>query len=334
MTLRAKLTVDEYVQGILASDIAVLSRAITLVESRRESDKSMAYKVIERVLPYTERSYRIGVSGSPGVGKSTFIEAIGQFIAQKHKLAVLTIDPSSHLSKGSILGDKTRMEKLALNPNVYIRSTASGNAFGGIAENTYEAMLLCEAAGYDIILIETVGVGQSEYIIKSLVDCFLLLILGNSGDELQGIKRGIMEVADILVITKADEAVRRLALQSQKAYQSALQWMNHSHPHWKVPVKICSAYENYQIQNVWDTILHFFNTITGSHPNLQEIRTQNKHKLFKQELHHLWINMLHNIPELAIQLQEQEKNLLENKVTIFQAIKKVGEYIKYFFENQ
>lgn len=334
MTLRAKLTVDEYVRGILESDISVLSRAITLVESKREVDKSLAYEVIERVLPYTERSYRIGVSGSPGVGKSTFIEAIGQVIATKHKLAVLTIDPSSQVSKGSILGDKTRMEKLSLNPNVYIRSTASGKALGGIAENTYEAMLLCEAAGFEVILIETVGVGQSEYLIKLLVDCFLLLILGNSGDELQGIKRGIMEVADILVITKADLAVRKLALHSQKAFQNALQWMTHPHPNWKVPVKICSAYENYQIKNVWDTVLQFFNTLSEAHPSLHELRMQNKLALFKQEVNQFWLKMLQTIPELAIQLHEQEKNIVENKVTIFHAVKKVESYIKYLFDNQ
>lgn len=202
---KAVLTVGDYVDGILSGNITILSRAITLVESALRSDSVIAEQVISACLPYSGKSVRVGITGVPGAGKSTFIEAVGgQVVSGGRHLAVLAIDPSSQRSRGSILGDKTRMESIAHNPNVFIRPSPSGNSLGGVARKTRETMLLCEAAGFDTIFIETVGVGQSETAVHSMVDLFLMLQISGAGDELQGIKRGIMEMADIIAINKAD----------------------------------------------------------------------------------------------------------------------------------
>ena len=204
-TPRKRFTPEEYAESILKGDRIMLSRAITLIESKLPSDVALAEKVLELILPYTGRSLRVGITGVPGVGKSTFIESFGGLITgMGKKLAVLTIDPSSQRSKGSILGDKTRMESLANDPMAYIRPSASGATLGGVNDKTRETMLLCEAAGYEVVLIETVGVGQSETTVAAITDFFLLLMLAGAGDELQGIKKGIMEMCDALVITKAD----------------------------------------------------------------------------------------------------------------------------------
>src|SRR5699024_10193530 len=197
--------IKEYIEQIRSGDRKALSRALTLIESTKEDHRKRAQKIVEQCMPYTGDSLRIGITGSPGVGKSTFIESIGNYaIKQGKKLAVLTVDPSSSKSKGSILGDKTRMETLANNKNAFIRPSPSAGMFGGVARKTREMILLCEAAGYDTIFVETVGVGQSETEVHSMVDFFLLLLLAGAGDELQGIKRGIVEMADLLVINKTD----------------------------------------------------------------------------------------------------------------------------------
>ncbi|MBR5136049.1 MAG: methylmalonyl Co-A mutase-associated GTPase MeaB, partial [Rikenellaceae bacterium] len=202
---KPRLTVEDYVRGILAADITILSQAITLIESNNPDHYDMAQQIIERCLPYSGKSVRIGITGVPGAGKSTFIEAVGNMVTSlRHKLAVLAIDPSSERSGGSILGDKTRMESISSNPDVFIRPSPSAGSLGGVARKTRETVVLCEAAGFDVIFIETVGVGQSETAVHSMVDMFMLLQIAGAGDELQGIKRGIMEMADIMVITKAD----------------------------------------------------------------------------------------------------------------------------------
>ena len=203
--MQKRLTADEYIAGIIAGNRIILSRAITLIESQLENDREIAQKVLEKILPHTGKAIRIGITGVPGVGKSTFIEAFGKHITTNNKkIAVLAIDPSSQCSKGSIMGDKTRMEELAHDDSAYIRPSPSGNILGGVANKTRETMLLCEAAGFEVIIVETVGVGQSETLVKGMVDFFLLLMLSGAGDELQGIKRGIMEMADAIAITKAD----------------------------------------------------------------------------------------------------------------------------------
>jgi len=219
-----------------------LARAITVIESTRNSDKDLAEKIIEKCLPFANKSLRLGITGAPGVGKSTFIEAFGTLqVSKNKKLAILTVDPSSPITKGSILGDKTRMEKLANTENVFIRPSPAGISLGGVAQKTREAMILCEAAGFDTIIIETVGVGQSETMVHSMVDFFMLLISPGSGDELQGIKRGIVEMADMLIINKADGIQKTLANKTRLAYKNALHLFPAKESKWNPPVLTCSA---------------------------------------------------------------------------------------------
>jgi LAO/AO transport system kinase len=233
----------------------VLSRAITLAESSLPDDQALAQEVMDTILPHTGRSIRIGITGVPGVGKSTFIESFGTHITGLgKKLAVLAIDPSSQRSGGSILGDKPRMEQLSHNPLAYIRPSAAGKALGGVAARTREAMLLCEAAGFEVILIETVGVGQSETAVRNMVDFFLLLMLAGAGDELQGIKKGIMEMADGLAITKADGANKGPARQAQAAYKNALHLFPPTASGWIPQVLSCSALEESGLAEVWQMI--------------------------------------------------------------------------------
>lgn len=236
---------DHYASGILAGDRLLLSRAITLVESRRPDDQALAQQVLEQVLPKTGNSVRVGITGVPGVGKSTLIETFGTYLTGLgHRLAVLAVDPTSQRSGGSLLGDKTRMETLSTNPNAYIRPSPAGDSLGGVGHRTRETMLLCEAAGFDIILVETVGVGQSETVVHGMVDFFLLLLLAGAGDELQGMKRGIMELADALVITKADGNNVAPANRARVEYQNALHLFPPTGTGWFPPVLISSALPN------------------------------------------------------------------------------------------
>ncbi len=245
---------------ILSGNIRALSKAITLTESSLKSHQNEANKLIEDLLPHTGKSRRIGISGTPGVGKSSFIERLGLFLVNKgHKVAVLAIDPSSPVSGGSILGDKTRMEQLANHPNSYIRPTPSAGTLGGVAQKSREAMLLCEAAGYDIILIETVGVGQSEFEVKNFVDFFTVVLLPGGGDELQGIKKGIIEIADTILINKADGENINNATRTQLEYQSALNLIS-AHSDWQPKVQCISALENKGIDTYWDLSDSFFDS--------------------------------------------------------------------------
>ncbi len=265
---------EEYVQGILNHDISVLSKAITLVESNKEEHQKTAEKILNDLLPYTGQSFRVGITGSPGVGKSTFIESFGLYcIEQGHKVAVLAIDPSSRSSKGSILGDKTRMENLSRHPKAFIRPSPSSGVLGGVASKTYETMLLCEAAGFDWIFVETVGVGQSETEVANITDFFLLLLLAASGDEVQGIKRGIMEMADGIVITKADGDNLSRALLTAAQFKSALHYFTHSLPDWIVPVLPISSLKNEGLDKMYQTLLQF-QTIAQQHNFIQQKRHQ------------------------------------------------------------
>lgn len=252
---KRRLSVEEYVNGVLSGDKIILSKTITLVESTLESDHLIAEQVIERILPHTGGSVRIGITGVPGVGKSTFIESFGKLVTSLNlKLAVLAIDPSSQRSKGSILGDKTRMSNLAIDPMAYIRPSSSGSSLGGVGTKTRETMLLCEAAGFEVIFIETVGVGQSETTVKGMVDFFLLLMLAGAGDELQGIKKGIMEMADAIAITKADGDNKTKCERAQREYKNALHLFPPSESGWYPTVLTCSAVENDGLNAVWDEI--------------------------------------------------------------------------------
>ncbi|SFU76054.1 LAO/AO transport system kinase [Pustulibacterium marinum] len=253
-----RLTAEAYTTGILKKDRVILSQAITLVESKLASDNNLAEEVINNIIPHTGNSLRIGITGVPGVGKSTFIESFGKYLTSKgKKLAVLTIDPSSQRSKGSILGDKTRMEELSNDPNAYVRPSASGTTLGGIHSKTRETILLCEAAGFDVILIETVGVGQSETSVKGLVDFFLLLMLSNAGDELQGIKRGIMEMADAIAINKVDGDNLQKGQLAKRQYQNALHMFPPNPNGWVPKVSTCSAIQNDGVEAIWKMIADF-----------------------------------------------------------------------------
>jgi LAO/AO transport system kinase len=241
--------------ALRAGDRRALARAITLVESTRPDHREAADRLLTRLLPETGRSIRVGISGVPGVGKSTFIETFGlHVIGRGHKVAVLAIDPTSQRSGGSILGDKTRMEQLSRNPDAFIRPSPAGATLGGVARRTREAMLLCEAAGFDVVLVETVGVGQSETAVADMVDLFLLLLLPGGGDELQGIKKGIVELADIVVVNKADGELLIPSRHAVAEYRHALALLRASNPAWKVPVLSCSAINNTGIAEIWEAI--------------------------------------------------------------------------------
>ena len=262
-------------EAILAGDRRALAKAITLVESQRESDRDAAQELLSELLPHTGQSIRVGVTGVPGVGKSTFIEAFGQtVIEQGHRLAVLAVDPSSPVAGGSILGDKTRMETLSRSDRAFIRPSPAGQALGGVAFKTRESLLLCEAAGFDVILVETVGVGQSEHQVAGMVDFFLLLMLPGGGDELQGIKKGILELADAIVVNKADGASEPLAKTTQQHYRGAMSLLNHGAA-WEPRVMTCSALKGIGIAEVWQTIREYADTAKSDGRFVQARADQN-----------------------------------------------------------
>lgn len=251
---------EVFAEGIFSGDRALLSRAITLIESNRPEYQAHGREILDLCLEKTGNSVRIGITGVPGVGKSTFIDSLGQKLIkeEKRKVAVLAVDPSSSRSKGSILGDKTRMESLSASDHAYIRPTPASGSLGGVAYKTREAILLCEAAGFDTILIETVGVGQSETAVKQMVDFFLLLMLPGAGDELQGVKRGIMEMADLIAINKADGGQMKNAEQAKTEYKNALSLFPPQESGWKVPVLTCSALEGTGLDAVWESVAAYF----------------------------------------------------------------------------
>jgi len=256
---------EYYVQGVLDRNRLMLARTITLVESTLPAHQALARTVIDRLLPHTGNAVRLGITGVPGAGKSTFIESFGTLLTEKgHRVAVLAVDPSSTRSGGSILGDKTRMEKLAVNDNAFIRPSPSGGTLGGVARKTRETMLVCEAAGFDVVIIETVGVGQSETTVASMVDFFLVLMIAGAGDELQGIKKGVLEVADAIAINKADGDNVMRAEMARKEYQAALHLLMPGSPNWSPPVLTCSALTLTGVDKIWETVLEHRDTLTKS----------------------------------------------------------------------
>jgi len=273
--------IDEFVEGIRSGDRHLLSRAITLVESSRPEHERMAHIILDRCLGDGRHSIRVGITGAPGAGKSTFIEALGLGIVEEGKrVAVLAIDPSSSRSRGSILGDKSRMEQLAARREAFIRPTPSSGYLGGTSPRTHETILLCEAAGYDVIIVETVGVGQSEIVVNSMVDFILLLMLPGSGDELQGIKRGIMEIADAIAISKADAERRSLAEFSRVEFEAALRLMPEKHPGWERKVLLTSALEGTGISEAWQNIVEFAERMQESGEWSMQRREQLRHLLY------------------------------------------------------
>ncbi|MFO8084346.1 MAG: methylmalonyl Co-A mutase-associated GTPase MeaB [Desulfobacterales bacterium] len=249
--------IQPYIDGVLERNRRILAKTITLMESSLSTHRHMSRQILEKLLPYSGKAVRLGITGVPGVGKSTFIESFGLNLVEKgHRVAVLAVDPSSTRSGGSVMADKTRMEKLSANIDAYIRPSPSGGALGGVALKTRETMLVCEAAGFDVIIIETVGVGQSEITVASMVDFFLVLMLSGAGDELQGIKKGVIEIADAIAINKADGDNIQKAEQAKKAYEYALHLLKPSSSLWSPPVLTCSAKEMFGIQEIWETILN------------------------------------------------------------------------------
>jgi LAO/AO transport system kinase len=252
---RRALSVDEYVQGVRAGDRATLGRAISLVESNARAHRELAQQVLTQLLPQTGGARRVGISGVPGVGKSTFIEALGkQLTGAGHRVAVLAVDPTSERTRGSILGDKTRMVLLSQDLNAFIRPSPSSGSLGGVGRKTRETMLLCEAAGFDVVLVETVGVGQSETMVAEMVDFYLVLMLSGAGDELQGIKRGILELADMIAVNKADGANEKSAERARREYEGALHLMHGHSGAWKVPVVKCSSLTGSGLPELWALI--------------------------------------------------------------------------------
>ncbi len=314
-----------YIDGILRSDMAILSRAITLVESQNPVHHALAEEIMEGIMSKTGNSFRLGITGVPGVGKSTFIESFGkEVVAKGYKLAVLAVDPSSSISKGSILGDKTRMEELSVLNNVYIRPSPSGGNLGGVTRTSYETILLCEAAGYDFIIIETVGVGQSEIAVSKITDFFLLLMLAGAGDELQGIKRGIMEMADALVITKADGDNLTKAKAARSEYAHAMHMLQAHESGWITRTHICSSIDNSGIAEILDMIEEYkvFSKSTGY---FTKKRMAQQYDLFLNSIDDQLRNRFYSDPGIQKKIHEIKEQ------TLFQPFSLAKKIITEFF---
>jgi LAO/AO transport system kinase len=308
-----RLSINQYVEGIKAQNRFILSRAITLIESELSTDNLLASQLIEVLLPFTGNSIRIGITGVPGVGKSTFIEVFGKLVTNLgKKLAVLAIDPSSQRTGGSIMGDKTRMETLSRDGLAFIRPSPAGSSLGGVSRKTRETMLLCEAAGFEVIFVETVGVGQSETAVSNMTDFFLLLMLAGAGDELQGIKKGIMEIADAVVITKADEGNEQKARLAQIEYQSALHLFPASESGWYPQVLTCSALKKKGLDEIWTLIVDYQTVVKNNYWFSKKRQIQNKawmHEVIRGQLESQFYNnpiVKNLLPEIEQKVENGE----------------------------
>lgn len=321
---RRQLSANEYVEGIVKGDITVLSQAVTLVESVRPEHQTLAQEVLEKCLPYTGNSIRVGISGVPGAGKSTSIDVFGLHVLEQYggKLAVLAIDPSSERSKGSILGDKTRMEKLSIHPDSFIRPSPTAGSLGGVARKTRETIFLCEAAGFDKIFVETVGVGQSETAVHSMVDFFLLIQLAGTGDELQGIKRGIMEMADGIVINKADGNNIEKAKLAATHFRNALHLFPAPESGWLPQVLTYSGFYGIGIKEIWDMVYKYITFVKANGYFQHRRNEQSKFWMYETINEHLRDNF-YNDDTIARILPQQEEEVLSGKVTSFSAARKL-----------
>jgi len=328
-TKRKRYSADEYVSGIIAGNRTILSQAITLAESSLSEHYETIQTIIEECLPHSGRSVRIGITGVPGVGKSTFIESFGLHLTQAgRKLAVLAVDPSSGQTGGSILGDKTRMEKLSVHPDAFIRPSPAAGTLGGVARKTRETIILCEAAGFDTILVETVGVGQSETAVHSIVDFFLLLMLAGAGDELQGIKRGIMEMADAIAITKADSKNITAAEEARALYQNALRMFPLPPSGWKPEVLICSAFDKTGIKELWGKIMDYV-AFTSQSGYFDERRKQQTVVRMNDTIIEYLNNSFYGNEEIKLLRPALEQQLYEGKITSYKAaFALIEKYIK------
>ncbi|MFZ0482559.1 MAG: methylmalonyl Co-A mutase-associated GTPase MeaB [Desulfobacterales bacterium] len=293
-----------YVQGVLNGDRRLIAKTITVIESSLIAHQRLAHTIVDLLLPYSGKAIRLGITGVPGVGKSTFIESLGTMLVEKgHRVAVLAVDPSSKRSGGSVLADKTRMEKLAVEEKAFIRPSPSGGTLGGVARKTRETMVVCEAAGFDVVIVETVGVGQSETTVASMVDFFLVLMIAGAGDELQGIKKGILEIADAVAVNKADGDNIEKAEFARKQYETALHFLAPSSPNWTPPVLTCSALEMIDIDVIWETVLKHHRTFTQT----GELKANRK----KQAVDWMWSLVKEGLKDRFYQHPEVKENLPE-----------------------
>jgi len=321
MTDNQSLTINDYIKGVLDCDRSILARAITLIESNSPSHIEQAQIVLRELLPYTGNSIRIGITGMPGAGKSTFIESLGCYLTEReHRVAVMAIDPSSSITKGSILGDKTRMEILASDPNAFIRPSPSSGVLGGVARKTRETMLLFEAAGYDVLIVETIGVGQNEITVRSMVDFILLLTIAGAGDELQGIKKGIIEIADAVAVNKADGDNEPKAKATCNEYNTALHYLTSATQGWKTEAYTCSSITGKGISEIWEIIERFKQTTQQSGVWKDRRRLQARDWLYALVEEHLRHLFKHH-PDIKSYLPEIEKAVMAGKLPVTTAAK-------------
>lgn len=307
---RRELGVDDYVDGVLSGNRPIIARAITLVESSADRHRDMAQEMLTRLLPYASATMRVGVTGVPGAGKSSLIETLGVRLCDRgHRVAVLAVDPSSSVTGGSILGDKTRMELLSRTKNAYIRPSPSGGVLGGVTRKSRETMIVCEAAGFDVIIVETVGVGQSEITVRSMVDMFLLVQIAGAGDELQGIKKGVMELSDLIVVNKADGDNRLRAEAARADYEQILHFLQPSTKGWQTPALACSAVTGDGIDVLWDTIERFKKTTLDSGLFMRRRHRQNIDWVHTMVIEHLKRDFYDN-PSVRMNIPEIEHQVI------------------------
>ncbi|HHP7240045.1 MAG TPA: methylmalonyl Co-A mutase-associated GTPase MeaB [Cyclobacteriaceae bacterium] len=321
---KKRLKINEYVDGIINQNRLIVSKAITLLESKLTDDNLLADKIIDKLVDKTGHSFRLGITGVPGVGKSTFIDAIGKKIVKDHKLAILSIDPSSSLTKGSILGDKTRMSYLSTHPKVFIRPSPTGNTLGGVAQRTREVMLLFEAAGYDFIIIETVGVGQSETAVKGMVDFFLLLMLAGAGDDLQGMKRGIMEMADAIVVNKADGENLPAVNKAIATFNKIINLLPRADHLWETKVRSCSSINDHGIEEILNTVEEYeklFKENNLFYPNRDKQYLSWFEELIRQKL----INDFHDNKNNLAKMQSLRNSIIRKEITVKKAVHQLFE---------
>jgi LAO/AO transport system kinase len=325
---RRSLSIDDYVDGIRRRDTTILARAITLVESNAPAHQEQAQQLLARVMPMTGGAMRVGITGIPGVGKSTFIEALGSQLCDKgRRVAVLAVDPSSSVTGGSILGDKMRMEKLSRQIGAFIRPSPSGGSLGGVARKSREAMLLCEAAGYDVVIVETVGVGQNEVTVRSMVDCFVVLMIAGAGDEVQGMKKGVIELADLIVVNKADGENKVRALAAKVEMVRVLNYLRAATEGWTTPALLASAMTGEGIPDVWKQVEEFFRTARMGGVLDQRRRSQSiawMHSIIGEAL----LSRFYSTPQVKARQAEIERDVAEGKMPVvaaaFELLKLVG----------
>lgn len=320
---RTEINIEELAGGILDGNRSVLARSITLIESNAEHHFRKAQDLLQNLLPHSGKSIRIGITGVPGAGKSTFIEAFGTFLCEIGlKVAVLAVDPSSSISGGSILGDKTRMELLSRNPRAYIRPSPSAGKLGGVHRKTRETMLLCEAAGFDVILVETVGVGQSEVIVRDMVDFFMLLVLTGAGDELQGMKKGIMELADAILVNKADGSNKKLAMKTKAEYNRILHFLQQATKGWETKAFTCSSMYHEGMKEIWETIRAFEEKTKSSGVFAERRRAQTKEWIYSMIIDHLQFSFFYH-QDVKKLLPRMENEVISGSRTVTSAVEEL-----------